>query len=115
MECCEVGVDVPSVKIAESLLAEPTEGVRSLRNALSTTFVVGKAGDMALRLFGEAITRVERPKLDVSSISGVRNRVGGKKGEKEAGAGLRRLRLDVGGRLRGVIERGSTSIKFPPI
>jgi hypothetical protein len=86
MEYCEFGVDVPGVRMTESLLAELMEGLRSFRNALSITFAAGKAGDMALRLLGDGMTRVW-PKL-VLSMSGVLIRAGGRKGEKDTGAGL---------------------------
>lgn len=85
MEYCELGVEVPGVRMTESLLAELTEGVRSLRSAFSMTLAVGRAGDMALRLFGDGMTRKPKPLL---SVSGVRIRAGGMKGENEAGAGL---------------------------
>lgn len=85
MEYCELAVELPGVRTTESLLAELMEGERSFRSALSVILAVGKAGDIAVRLLGDAMTR--NPKL-LLSIKGVRIRAGGRKGEKEAGAGL---------------------------
>jgi hypothetical protein len=114
MEYWEFGVDVPGVKTPDPVLVELIDAARSVLLMLTPLPARGTAGDIALRLGGEAGMRKPDPRFEVLSIRGVRKRLGGRKGEY-AWAGLGLLLFDVRGRASGVIDLGSTSIKAPVI
>jgi hypothetical protein len=81
IEYRDVGVDVPGVMITDPVLLEATEGARSILFMLLEVAADGMAGDIVLRLGGETGRRGPAPGLAVLSMSGVRRREGGRKGE----------------------------------
>lgn len=114
-DCCDVGVEVPGVKITEVSLVELTDGARFAPITLCAVAVVGIAGEGSARLGGEAGPRAAIALFDELSISGVRSRAGagGTKGEYCC-AGLGRFLLAVLGRATGVVERASRSKSVTP-
>jgi hypothetical protein len=77
----ESGVEVPGVKTVDPVLVELMEGARSALFVWFAPVAIGRTGDIALRLGGETGIRRPGAVFEVLSMSGVRRRLGGRKGE----------------------------------